>query len=69
MSSEKMPSSEKGEGNYKASKDYDERSERFVAEKGDKVEDLARDAAKALDGSEGAELKQAEKEGRSHARK
>ena len=65
----KMPESEKGEGNYKASKDYDERSEKFIAAKGDEVEKLARDAAEALEGEEGAELERAEEEGRSHAKK
>ena len=65
----KMPESEKGEGSYKGSKDYDERSEKFIAAKGDEIEGLAKDAARAVDGEEGAELEQAEQEGRSHAKR
>jgi len=59
---------EKGEGNYKATRDYNERTERFLDENGDKVADLARDAAADLDGEEGDELRQAEEEGKSHAK-
>jgi hypothetical protein len=69
MTVEKMPESERGEGNYKATKDYDRRSEEFVAENREELARLAREAAAALDGAEGEELKQAEDEGRSHARK
>ena len=69
MTAEKMPESERGEGNYKASKEYDKRSEAFVAENRDELARLAREAAEAIDGKEGAELKQAEQEGRSHAKK
>jgi len=69
MGAEKMPESERGEGNYKASKDYDERSEKFVDKNRDKLAEIAREAADALDGSEGEELREAEKEGLSHARK
>ncbi|MBW8783410.1 MAG: hypothetical protein JF593_02030 [Novosphingobium sp.] len=68
-STDAMPESEKGEGNYKAAKDYDKRSEAFIAKEGDKIEELAEDAVKALDGDEGAELQRAEDEGRSHAKK
>ena len=64
----KMPESDKGEGSYQGSKDYDERSEKFIAAKGDQVEGLARDAARAVDGAEGAELAKAEEEGRSRAK-
>lgn len=50
-----------GEGNYKASQDYRERTERFVAEHGDEeIEAEARDAAEALDSDEGEELRDAE---------
>lgn len=69
MATEKMPESERGEGNYKASKDYDERSEKFVEKNRGKMDELARDAAKSVDGKEGDELRRAEKEGLSHARK
>ena len=69
MGAEKMPESERGEGNYKASKDYDERSEKFVEKNRDKIDEMARDAADALDGEEGEELREAEQEGLDHARK
>jgi hypothetical protein len=65
----KMPESGKGEGSYEGSKEYAERSEKFVAEKGGEVEKLAQDAAEAVDGEEGADLERAEEEGRSHAKK
>jgi hypothetical protein len=69
MGAEKMPESERGEGNYKASKDYDERSEKFVEKNRGKLDDMAREAADSLEGSEGDDLRKAEDEGRSHARK
>jgi hypothetical protein len=69
MGTEKMPESERGEGNYKATKVYDERSEEFLEKNRDKVDDMARDAADALDGKEGDELRQAERDDRSHARR
>jgi hypothetical protein len=47
-----------GEGSYTAARHYDEGVERSVA-KGD-TERLANEAAKALDGPEGAELRKAE---------
>lgn len=64
-----LAGAEKGEGNYKASKDYNERTERFLDENGDKVEDLAEDAASALDGPEGEELREAEEAGKAPAKK
>lgn len=69
MGADKMPESERGEGNYKASKDYDERSEKFVEKNRDKIDEMARDAAEALEGEEGDELRKAEQEGLDHARK
>ena len=48
-----------GEGNYKAAQNYREAQEDFAADK-QKVKDKAREAADALDGAEGDELKQAE---------
>jgi hypothetical protein len=69
MGTEKMPVAERGEGNYKATKDYDERSEKFVENNRGQMDDMAREAAASLDGEEGEELREAEREGRSHARK
>lgn len=68
MPGDPLANAEKGEGNYKASKDYNERTEKFIERKGDRIETLADDAAQALDGPEGAELKRAEDEGKSRAK-
>lgn len=57
-----------GEGSYEGSRDYHERTEAFLAKKGKDVENLARKAEEALDGEEGESLKEAEQEGRSHAK-
>lgn len=56
-----------GEGNYKASREYDEAAHRTAQDKG-KVERAARDAEQALDSEEADELAKAEAEGRSHAK-
>jgi hypothetical protein len=58
---------EKGEGNYKAAREYDEAQAAFAADK-TKVEKAARDAERALDSDEAAELDAAEAEGKSHAK-
>ena len=42
---------QKGEGSYEGARDYKDRTEKFLDEKGDQVEQLARDAAGALSGS------------------
>ena len=51
-----------GEGNYDATHNYQKGLEASV-KKGD-AEKLAKDAEKALDGAEGAELKEAEERGK-----
>ena len=56
---------EHGEGNYKASRDYNDRTKNFV-ESG-KVEDAAA-KAKPKNEQEAQELKQAEEAGKSHAK-
>jgi hypothetical protein len=68
MSDDVLANAEKGEGNYKATKDYNDRTEAFLDKNGDKVDALAEDAADALDSEEGDELRRAEEEGKSHAR-
>lgn len=55
-----------GEGSRTAARAYDERTRRFV-ERAD-VAAAARAAAEALDGPQGEELRQAEEEGKAHAR-
>lgn len=56
---------EHGEGNYKASRDYNERTKRFV-ESG-KVDEAAQDSA-PRSAEEAAEMQDAEQIGRSHAK-
>lgn len=68
MSNDVLANAEKGEGNYKATKDYNDRTEAFLDKNEGKVEWLAEDAAEALDGAEGDELRRAEEEAKSHAR-
>lgn len=68
MSNDVLANAEKGEGNYKATKDYNDRTEAFLDKNEGKVEELAEDAAEALDGAEGDELRRAEEEAKSHAR-
>ena len=56
-----------GEGNYDAAREYDRKVTAHAKDKA-KVEAEAKDARKALDGPERAELEAAEAEGRSHAK-
>lgn len=55
-----------GEGNKTAARHYNEKTEKF-AESG-KVEQKAREAAQAVDRDKDGELKQAERQGKSHAK-
>ena len=59
-----------GEGNYEASRAYNERTEEFLKDKTpEEIERKVREASKALEGKEGEELRAAGKKGRSEARK
>lgn len=58
----------KGEGNYKAARDYDEATTAHARDK-DKVKAEAQAAKQAVDGPEGDDLRAAEAEGKSHAKK
>lgn len=60
---------EHGEGNYAASRDYNERTRKFMKDKGDTIEERAEEAEEALDGPEGESLRKAEEEGKSHAKR
>lgn len=51
-----------GEGSYSGTKDYNDRTEKFI--KDGKVDKAAKDAARAVDSSEAAELKKAEEAGK-----
>ncbi len=55
-----------GEGNREAARIYNEEQKKFVEE--GKVEEGAKEAKAAVEGAEGAELKKAEEEGKSHAK-
>jgi len=61
----KNPDKEFGEGNYKATRDYNERTQRFV--KSGKVEEAA-NAARPRDRKEEQDMARAEDIGRSHAK-
>jgi hypothetical protein len=54
-----------GEGSHTAARQYNDAQKRFAAN--GKVEPAARDAASAVDGPEGAELRAAETAGKRHA--
>lgn len=56
-----------GEGNKTAAREYNKATEAFAKDH-DKVDRKAREAAEARKGPERAELDEAEKEGRSHAK-
>jgi len=51
-----------GEGSYSGTRDYDERTAKFI-EKG-KVDKAAQEARRAMDSDEAAELKKAEAQGK-----
>ena len=57
----------KGEGNYKAAREYDQGATAHAQDK-NKVKAEAEAAKKAVDGPEGKDLKAAEKEGMRHAK-
>ena len=52
-----------GEGSYSGTREYNEATAKFL--KKGKVDEAAREAERALDSREGAELKEAEDKGRS----
>jgi hypothetical protein len=68
MNKPSKPDKVHGEGNYAASKDYDARVEKFIADKKTKIPKYAKDAEKAYEGPEGKELRKAEEKGKAKAR-
>jgi hypothetical protein len=54
-----------GEGNHTAAKQYNDAQKQFV--QSGKVDSAAKDAARAVDGPEGAALRKAEEAGKRHA--
>jgi hypothetical protein len=59
-------SKNQGEGDKESAKKYNDATEKFA--KSGKVEKAAKDAERALDGSERAELLKAEQVGKSHSK-
>lgn len=58
-----------GEGSYTASRDYKKSIDKFMQERGDDIDDMARDAAEALDSDEErAKMKKAENQGLKHGK-
>jgi len=51
-----------GEGNYSGTRDYNERTAKFIKE--GKVDKAAKEAERAMDSDEAAELKKAEAQGK-----
>ncbi len=58
----------KGEGNYSATRRFDEAEQKFVHGHKDEISGKAREAEKALDGKEGGDLKRAADKAAAHAR-
>ena len=57
-----------GEGDYKSARVYKKDIEGFIQKKDSEIPNMAKDAEKAIDGPEGAELEKAEEKGKSKAR-
>lgn len=56
-----------GEGNYTATRNFDRAQENFVKAHKDEVAEKGKDAKKALEGSEGKVLREAEARAKSHS--
>lgn len=57
-----------GEGDYKSARVYKKDIEGFIQKKDSEIPNLAKDAERAVDGAEGAELEKAVEKGKSKAR-
>ena len=57
-----------GEGNYSASRRFDEAQKKFVKEHESEIPKKGKEAERALEGKEGHDLRAAEKKAKSHAR-
>jgi hypothetical protein len=58
-----------GEGSYTAARNYDRKTESFVAKNKSRITKMAKDAEAALEGPEGKTLRAAEMAGKSKARR
>jgi len=56
-----------GEGNYTASREFRQEQTGFVRRNKNRIPEMGEDAAKALEGREGNELRQAEESARAHS--
>lgn len=56
-----------GEGNYTAAREFRKDEQNFVRANKARIPEMGKEAERALEGSEGASLRQAEAEARSHA--
>ena len=68
MAERKNYSDVQGEGDYRSARIYQRDLKDFMNRKSGEIDDLAKDAEKALDSPEGKELKKAEQKGKSKAR-
>ena len=67
MTDETRPHAEPDEGSYAGTRENNRRTGNFLDEHGNELEALACDAAEALDGAEGEELRKAEAIGKEPA--
>ena len=56
-----------GEGNYSASRRFDEREQKFVKDHKAEIPQKGKEAEQALDGKEGEDLRKAEDKAKGHA--
>ncbi len=59
---------QKGEGDYESARRFNKNSTEFVQNNKEKINAAAQTAKRALDSPERADLKRAEKEGKSHSK-
>jgi hypothetical protein len=57
-----------GEGNYSASRRFDEAQKKFVKEHAAEIPEKGKEAERALEGKEGEDLRAAEEKAKAHAR-
>jgi len=68
MAERKNDSNVQGEGDYRSARVYQRDIKDFMKKKSGEIDDLAKDAEKALEGPEGKDLQKAEEKGKSKAR-
>jgi hypothetical protein len=70
MKDQKLKSDDgvQGEGDYKSARVYKQDIEGFIQKKDGEIPQMAKDAEKAAEGPEGADLRKAEEKGKSKTR-